>query len=125
MDRHRYVAWVFVGALVLLLAAPWLLPQQTWAALLSSGFNWQKGVVLMAFAGMAAAYAYWLVQLVQWVRTLSFNTHRDPRYFPPGQPLGAMDTSCSSGRMSDGASGIDTAYQVRPVVRPRLDEGGE
>lgn len=81
MTRHRYVPWVFVAAILLMLAAPWMLPHQTWAALLGPQFNWQKGVVLLAFAGMAAAYAYWLVELVGWVRSLSFKAHRDPRRF--------------------------------------------
>ncbi|WP_267120735.1 hypothetical protein, partial [Xanthomonas sacchari] len=78
MTRHRLVAWVFAALLAALLAAPWLLPPPIWAALLGPGFNWPKGVVLLAFAGMALAYGYWMVQFVHWMRTLSSNARQHP-----------------------------------------------
>ena len=80
MDRHRYVLLVFMVALVILLGMPWWLSHQAWAAMLGRGFTWQKGVVLFAFAGMAAAYFYWLVQLFLWVCAFSSNERRNSHH---------------------------------------------
>lgn len=107
MTRHRLVAWVFAALLAALLAAPCLLPPRIWSALLGQGFNWPKGVLFVALAGMGAAYAYWMVQCVRWVRTLSSDALRhlaslqDASSAASGTPRGGMQ---GAGRMGDGAT---------------------